>query len=45
MLKSEFPAAKEQWYAEYGSTAGYFADIRAQFERLQPIGPNHGYYP
>ena len=39
------PVAKQQWYADYGSTAGYLADIRAQFERLQQLGPNHGYFP
>ena len=45
MLKREFPTAKQQWYADDGSTAGYFSDIRAQFERLQQIGPNYGYFP
>ena len=45
MLKSEFPAAKQQCNAECGSTAGYFSGIRAQFERLQQQGPNYGYYP
>ena len=29
MLKSEFPAAIQQWLAVDGSTAGKFADIRA----------------
>ena len=45
MLKREFPPAKQQWYADAGSTAGYFADVRAQFERLQQLGPNYGYLP
>ena len=45
MLKSEFPAAIQQWYADDGSTAGNFADIRTQFERLQQLGPNYGYFP
>ena len=45
ILQSEFPAAKQQWFADDGSTAGKFADIRAQFERLQQLGPNYGYFP
>ena len=45
MLKSEFPTAIQQWCAVDGSTAGKFADIRAQFERLQQLGPNYGYFP
>ena len=28
-----------------GSTAEKFADIRAQFERLQQLGPNIGHVP
>ena len=31
MLKREFPNAKQQWYADDGSTAGKFADLRGQF--------------
>ena len=27
------------------STARYFVEIRAQFERLQQLGPNYGYFP
>ena len=44
MLTGEFPVAKQQWYADDGSTARYFADIRAQFERLWQLGPNYGYF-
>ena len=40
-LKREFPAAKQRWFAVDGSTA---ADIRAQLERLQQLGPNYGYF-
>jgi hypothetical protein len=32
---SEFPDSV--WYADDGSIAGYFAEIRAQFERLQQL--------
>ena len=28
-----------------GSTAGKFADIRAQFERRKQLGPIYGYFP
>ena len=28
-----------------GSTAGKFADIRAQFERHKQLGPIYGYFP
>ena len=44
MVKSEFPAAKlqQQLFADDGSNAGYFAYIRALFERLQQLGPNYG---
>ena len=45
MLKSEFPATKQQWFADDGPTAGTIADIRAQFERLQQLGPNYLYFP
>ena len=45
MLKSEVPAAKQQWFAGDESTARSLADIRAQFERLQQLGPNYGYFP
>ena len=45
MLKREFPAAKQQWNADDGSTAGHFADIRPQFERLQQLAPNYVYFP
>ena len=38
-LKSDLPDAKQQWYADDGSTDGKFADIRAQFERLQHFVP------
>ena len=31
-----------EWYADDGSTAGKFAALRAQFERLQQLGPNYG---
>ena len=44
-LKSEFPAAKQQWFADDGSTAGKFTDIRAQFERLQQLVPYYRYFP
>ena len=44
-LKTEFPAAKQQWCAYDESTAGYCADIRAQFERLQQLGSKYGYFP
>ena len=44
-LKSEFPAAKQQWYADDGSIAGTFATIQAVFEQLQQLGPNYGYFP
>ena len=44
-LKSEFPAAKQQWFADDGSTAGKFTDTRAQFERLQQLVPNYRYFP
>ena len=43
-LKSEFPHAKQQRYADYGSTAGKFADIRVQFERRVQLGPNYGWF-
>ena len=43
--KSKFSAAKQQWYADDGSTAGYFAGIRAQCQRLQQLGPNNRYFP
>ena len=45
VLESEFPAAKQQWFADDGFTAGKFVDIRAQFERLLQLGPNDGYFP
>ena len=32
-------------FADDGSTAANFAEIRAQFEWLQHLGPNHGYFP
>ena len=38
-LKSDLPDAKQQWYADDGSTDGKFAGIRAQFERLQHFVP------
>ena len=44
-LKSEFPAAKQQRLGDDGSTVGKFADIHAQFERRQQLGPNYGYLP
>ena len=42
---SEFPLAKQQWFADDGSTAGKFAEICTQCERLQQLGPNYGYFP
>ena len=32
-------------HSHAGSTAGNFANIRSQFEGLQHLGPNHGYFP
>ena len=43
--KHTFPDTKQQWYVDDGSTVGKFADIRAQFKRLQQLGPNNGYFP
>ena len=44
-IKSEVPAAKQRWLADDASSAGKLSDIRAQFERLQQLGPNYGYFP
>ena len=44
MLRTEFTDAIQPWFADDGSTAGYFPDIRAQFERLKQLGPNYGYF-
>ena len=44
LKKSECPTAQQQWFADDGPTAGN-ADIRAQFDRLQQLGPNYGYFP
>ena len=39
------PGAEQQWIAKDGSTAAYFVDICAQFERLQQHSPNYGFLP
>ena len=44
-LYREFPAAKQQWFADDGSSAGKFVDVCAQHERLQQLGPNYRYVP
>ena len=44
-LYREFPAAKQQWFEDDGSSAGKFADVRSQYERLQQLGPNYRYFP
>ena len=44
MLKSEFPAANQQWFSDDVSTSGKIAD-GVRLERLQQLAPNFGYVP
>ena len=45
-LKSQFPAAKQQCFADDGSAAGKFTDISVQFEQRQQVSSNYyGYFP
>jgi hypothetical protein len=45
LLKTEFPAVEQPWYADDAGAGGKFDDIRKFFRRLQEIGPNYGYFP
>jgi hypothetical protein len=45
LLKAEFPAVEQPWYADDAGADGKFSEIRCFFSKLQEIGPNFGYYP
>jgi hypothetical protein len=45
LLKAEFPAVEQPWYADDAGAGGKFADIRQFFCKLQEIGLNYGCYP
>ena len=45
-LKSQVPAAKQQYFADDGSAVGKFTDISVQFEQRQQVSSNYyGYFP
>jgi hypothetical protein len=44
LLKVEFPAVEQPWYADAGA-GGKFDDILKFFRPLHEIGPNYGDFP
>jgi hypothetical protein len=45
ILKAEFPAVEQPWYADDAGAGGSFNEIRRFFCKLEEIGPSYGYYP
>jgi hypothetical protein len=45
LLKVEFPAVEQPWYADDAGACRKFAKICHFFSKLKEIGPNFGYYP
>jgi hypothetical protein len=45
LLKTEFPAVEQPWYADDAGAGGKFDDIRRFFRGIQEIGPSYGYFP
>ena len=45
ILRREFPAVLQPWYADNTAMMGAPADVAACFRRLQELGPHFGYHP
>jgi hypothetical protein len=45
LLKAEFLAVKQPWYADDEGSGGNFSEIHHFFHKLHEISPSFGYYP